>query len=282
MGNQLFQLAAGKTLALKYQTSLLVDTHFLEANPQGLYTKRNYELNYFNLHIEKCPEPILRQIALQTSNNWFDKLLRKIPSNKTLYIYNENGPQFNLTFNELPDNTYLNGFWQSALYFKNCEQELRKELTIKNEFLTGIDNYLNKIQNSLSVSVHVRRGDYVNLKSANEFHGVCDLGYYQKAIEYINSNYEQAELFIFSDDIAWCKANLKAQNKLTYVETGVAIKDLYLMQHCKHNIIANSSFSWWGAWLNANNHKTVIAPKHWFNDSHINTTDLIPTNWIKL
>lgn len=282
LGNQLFQYAAARALSLKYNTNCFIDTSFLDADPKNAYTKRNYELDYFNISATKCPTDVLNKIAKQTSDAFIDKLTRKFGFQKEVTIYNENGHQFNSEFNKLPNDLYLNGFWQSEQYFKKFEEQIRKELTIKEEFLKGTESYTQLIQEQNTVSLHVRRGDYVNLKSANDFHGMCSISYYKKALEYINTLHSNLQVFIFSDDLDWCKTNLSIANKHTYVETQSDIQDLYLMQQCHQHIIANSSFSWWGAWLNNKQSKTVIAPNQWFSDVIINTSDIIPTNWVTL
>ncbi len=141
------------------------------------------------------------------------------------------------------------------------------------------------IQSFKSVSLHIRRGDYVSNKVTNQVHGVCDLNYYSHAISYIAERISNTHLFVFSDDPEWAKGNLKTEIPTFFVDNNRADKDyedLKLMRQCKHNIIANSSFSWWGAWLNQNAGKIVIAPKKWFNDKSINTKDLIPEKWIRL
>lgn len=143
-------------------------------------------------------------------------------------------------------------------------------------------------QNILSVnavSLHVRRGDYVSNLTINQFHGTCSLEYYNQAIAQIAKKVETPHFFVFSDDPEWVKSNLKIDYSITIVDHNNADKnyeDIRLMSLCKHHIIANSSFSWWGAWLCRNPNKIVIAPLKWFNDKSINTTDLIPDGWIKI
>ena len=135
---------------------------------------------------------------------------------------------------------------------------------------------LKKKINGKSISLHVRRTDYV---TSNGFHPVQTVEYYNKAIETIGS-YDQ--ILVFSDDINWCKENLNYDNVL-FVENQDNLEDMWLMSLCDHNIIANSSFSWWGAWLNQNKDKIVIAPKNWFgSQSNLNDLDIIPNNWVKI
>jgi hypothetical protein len=131
----------------------------------------------------------------------------------------------------------------------------------------------------------VRRGDYVTSPKTNSVHGTCSLEYYYDSFNLIEKQHKNSHYFIFSDDIEWCKQNLEFIKNKTFIELSANERDheeMYLMSQCKHNIIANSSFSWWGAWLNQNPDKMVIAPKKWFHDQQINTNDLIPDTWIRI
>ena len=136
---------------------------------------------------------------------------------------------------------------------------------------------LENIKTTNSVSLHVRRGDYLNLKNI----GVLDVDYYKQAVAYIRKNVEKPTFYIFSDDLDWCKKSLGFLDDCIYVDrTETEIDDLKLMSCCQHNIIANSSFSWWGAWLNKNPKKTVIAPKSWLlNDP--DSSNVILSDWVK-
>lgn len=142
---------------------------------------------------------------------------------------------------------------------------------------------LNMIDSKNSISIHVRRGDYVSNAATNKYHGLCDLGYYKKSIDYISKRVESPVYYIFSDDISWCKINLKIKGNVTYISHNNgdnSWEDMRLMSRCKHNIIANSSFSWWAAWLNTNLDKIVIAPRNWYKDLPRNMTDIIPSSWL--
>lgn len=135
------------------------------------------------------------------------------------------------------------------------------------------------------MSIHVRRGDYINNPETFKLHGVCGLDYYHAAIEYITKRTNTPVFYIFSDDISWAEENIKSKNQMIFVKETPHGKDyfeMYLMSVCKHNIIANSSFSWWGAWLNKSPEKIVIAPKKWMNETSIDTTDLVLKNWIRI
>jgi len=176
------------------------------------------------------------------------------------------------------------GFWQNAKYFKNIEKEIREEFTLRKPLDEKFANISRQIENIPSVSIHIRRGDYVNDPKTKAVHNVCDLDYYNKAIDIIKTNVNNPTFFVFSDDIDWVSKNLEI-NSPTFWVSNLKSKDyeeLILMSKCKHNIIANSSFSWWGAWLNQNPDKIVIAPKQWLINKTADELDILPPRWIKI
>jgi hypothetical protein len=284
IGNQLFQYSAGQALALKHNTALKLDLSFLNADPNNLHTKRSLELDAFHLDYKIANESDLK---VYKQKGLFSKLVKRFfpfLSNKHRLV-NESQFNFNSDFFSYPKNVYLNGFWQSEKYFKNIREVLLKEIVIRDEMTAQCKEMRDKILNSDSVSLHIRRGDYITNKNANSFHGVLSMEYYSKAIDLLSKEFKDLTFFIFSDDMDWVKSNFKIQNKIEYIDFTAGEKncfDLYLMSLCKHNIIANSSFSWWGAWLNKNENKKVIAPNRWFLSKDVNTSDLIPDTWIKL
>jgi hypothetical protein len=188
--------------------------------------------------------------------------------------------RFNPELFKLHGSFYLDGYWQNELYFKDIEKTIRSDF----QFVRPIDernkNIAELIKNSNSVSIHIRRGDYINNQL---YSGICTEDYYQKAIRFINAKLKNKTFFVFSDDIQWCKSHFNSDN-FHFVQGNEgtnSYKDMQLMSYCKHNIIANSSFSWWGAWLNNNLGKIVIAPERWLNVGY-STKDLIPEEWIKI
>lgn len=177
---------------------------------------------------------------------------------------------------DLPDNIDIIGYLQAEKYFKHAESEVRKLLTFRNEIQEQADRLFPKVD-AETVSIHVRRGDYVDLQA---LHPLCTPEYYQKSInEFIDKNYY---FIIFSDDIIYCKDFFGEQENILYLDNTDPFIDLCLMSMCDHNIIANSSFSWWAAWLNKNKTKKIIAPKQWFGPGYINniTKDLYCSDWI--
>lgn len=173
------------------------------------------------------------------------------------------------------NNSDLLGYFQSEKYFKHCEGLIRNYFTLKDEHTNYLKNKYPYILNQDSVSIHVRRGDYL---TKQEWHTVQPIEYYNTAINIIG---DDKKYFVFSDDLEWCKQNFIG-DKFTFVQEDKDIFEMFLQSYCKHHIIANSSFSWWGAWLNTNPNKIVIAPKNWFGPSYENlqTQDLTPEKWI--
>jgi hypothetical protein len=182
--------------------------------------------------------------------------------------------------------TYLLGYWQSPRYFEVIEDEIRSEFRFKRPLSAIGQMIANKITATQSVSLHVRRGDYLASR-ASSVHGTCTVDYYKRSLDQLSSRVGSLEVFVFSDDIQWAKQNLCFPYSMNFVQhttMKTADEDMHLMSLCCHNIIANSTFSWWGAWLNTNPGKTVIAPLKWFVDKKLNamTADLIPSTWERL
>ncbi|MFH1509084.1 MAG: alpha-1,2-fucosyltransferase, partial [bacterium] len=180
------------------------------------------------------------------------------------------------------NNSYLDGYWQSEKYFKNIRGLLLKELELNNDEEEKIGKKEKEILSKPNtIAIHFRRGDYITNKKTNKVHGICQLEYYKEALNKVSGKIKKPILIIFSDDIYWVKNNFTTEYE-TYFFNNPGHIDLVLMSRCEHQIIANSSFSWWGAWLNKNEHKIVIAPKVWFQAGNKDIKDLLPKDWIKI
>jgi hypothetical protein len=282
LGNQMFQYATAKALALRHHVDMKVDVSFINLDSEGVYTQRKYELSIFNTPIQIATANEKEQFFVDNSNKITRKLKELFPVLTKNFYAIEKGIKYNKEFLNYPKNTYLDGFWQSELYFKHFEAIIKNDFSFNQNIVDLNKHLLSKIESCNSISLHVRRGDYVLNYDANQFHGLCSLEYYNNAIRYIEMKINNIEIFVFSDDINWCKENLRYNFPIHFMDINDAHSDLYLMTKCKHNIIANSSFSWWGAWLNTNKEKIVIAPKQWFADQSVITQDIIPASWINL
>jgi hypothetical protein len=185
----------------------------------------------------------------------------------------------------LPNKSYIDGYWQSEKYFKRIEPTVRKEFTLITSPSTKNQKIIDKIKSCESVSLHIRRGDYVTDPKTNTLYGTCPPEYYEKAIQLMKDKVKHPVYFVFSDDPEWIRSNMVTgypQHVVDINGPDDAHEDLRLMSCCKHHIIANSSFSWWGAWLSNNPKKVVVAPKKWFNNYHKDEQDVVPENWVRV
>ncbi|OMQ09869.1 alpha-1,2-fucosyltransferase [[Flexibacter] sp. ATCC 35103] len=264
LGNQLFQYAAAKAFALETEQKLYIDVSQFES-----YKLHNYALNHFNIISNVYNKP----------NRYFKKI-KSFYQKNTSYKEVDFGYNQDL-FNLKGDTIFLDGYFQSEKYFKKYEKEIREDFEIRTPLKKITTDTIAKIETVNSVSIHIRRGDYLN----NPLHNTSKEEYYKKALEIIEEKITNPVFFVFSDDINWVKSNFSTNHETVFIDFNDAstnFEDLKLMASCKHNVIANSSFSWWGAWLNKNQNKIVIAPKLWFNDNSININDIIPTSWLKI
>lgn len=277
LGNQMFQWALARSLETKIGFKAIFDGSFFRKK-----YARPYELNVFKIAAEFAEDFWLK---LKLKIIW--KFRKKLNGKKFsgLTLYSEPHFEFDENVFKIRPNHYIEGFFQSEKYFKNIETELRADFQFKNPPNEENQRIIDKISATNSISLHIRRGDYVKKKRYQNLYATCSLDYYKRGVEHISKHFPMPVLFIFSDDIEWVKENLNLPYESIYVSHNTGEKsyeDMRLMSMCKHNIIANSSFSWWGAWLNNNKERIVIAPIKWFNDESIVQTDVIPENWVKI
>jgi len=281
IGNQMFQYAAAKSLALHHKTTLklAISPGTNKSMPQEL-KPRQFDLHYFDL-----PDAIATPADIQSfvSRSTFGKLTEKIKPNHKRTIYREPFFHYDKNFYDTEPDVYLKGLWQSEKYFLPFKDQIGDLFEFGAHTIGAFQDITDQLKNKNSVSIHIRRGDYL-AKVSLEVLGLLPLEHYQNGIELINSKIDAPSFYFFSDDIQWAKKNFQIPNA-TFVSGNISkdhIEDLYLMSQCRHNIIANSSFSWWGAWLNDNPDKIVVAPKKWFNRGPKDTQDLLPEKWIKI
>lgn len=259
LGNQLFQYAFGRKLSQHHNTNLKIDNRFYLS-----------KLHHFNVS-----ENLATKIELSSI-----KCQEKIASSEIIY-FEEPYHHFYPDFLNIQNNTYLEGYWQSEKYFRDIRHIILDDFSLRDPLSPSAQSYAALIQKHNSICVHIRRGDYVNVNQ-DELFLPMPLDYYERAFQALSSIVDVPHLFFFSDDPEWVKENLKLNAPSTLVIGNPDYEDLALMSLCKHFIIANSTFSWWGAWLSQSPHKQVYAPKQWFNNSQNDTSDLIPTAWIKI
>jgi len=262
LGNQMFQYAIGRRMAYMLSVKLRLDIcGFMN------YKLRTYGLSPFNIQEDfASPEEIAA--------------LKVIPT----YIREKELFHFDPSILNLGDDIYLDGSWQSEKYFADIQAIIRQEFTVKIPQV-GINKELAKqITSCESVSLHIRRGDYISNSRTNQILGICDLDYYFHCVDCLAQTIKHPYFFIFSDDHEWTRNYLKLPYPAIIVDYNKADKnyeDLRLMSQCKHHIIANSTFSWWSAWLSQNPKKIIFAPKRWFKSNAYNPKDLIPDKWVK-
>lgn len=283
LGNQMFQYAAGRSLALANGIQLKLDISGFST-----YALHNgYELDLFHIDAKiATPEEVFMLAGSQSRIPQF--IRRKLRLTKSSHIL-EAGKALGPSFFEIKAPAYLEGYWQSYEYLEPFESQIRRDFTFKGALVGRNLETAERITNSNAVSVHIRRGDYVTNQTFAKLHGFVGIDYYSSAIQRIREEVSSPTFFIFSDDLDWARANLGLGEDAVFVSHNTgrsSFEDMRLMSMCNHNIIANSSFSWWGAWLNGNRGKIVIAPRKWFADRSVVVDyktfleHMIPSCWI--
>lgn len=264
LGNQMFQYAAAKALALEKKEKLYIDIRAF----------KNYDLHAYSLHHFNIREKEYKQ-----QPRWCRKIQNKL---KRVTSYNETSFRFNAKIFEIETkHVFLNGYFQSEAYFLKYRDRLLEDFKITSELKLETKALLKDMSGTNAISIHIRRGDFLQ----HHVHNTSKEDYYKAAMQYIENKIQSPTYYVFSDDMEWVKKNFKTNYKAIYVDfndAATGFEDLKLMSHCQHNIIANSSFSWWSAWLNTNPNKIVIAPEHWFNGDQYDYTDVVPKSWIKI
>ena len=283
LGNQMFQLATLKSLSLLKKTKIGVDISSFEKESSAEYTSRSFELERI-FDLNEVSITTLKSYNYLLNNNLNSRIKKKLFNGSVFF---ENGLTYQPEVKSITKNAYLEGYFQSEKYFADFRKEILNLFNFKSKQSTKTMEAEKLICTTDAIAIHIRRGDYASNKHVNSVHGTLPLSYYLNALNHFDV--KNAHLFFFSDDIQWVKDNFNfiAPKQATFVNWNTgddSWQDMYLMSKCHHFIIANSSFSWWGAWLSTHSTKKVICPKTWFIDPIRNqqTKDLIPKNWIRL
>lgn len=280
LGNQLFQYAAGRAVAHRCSMPLTLDLSRYEWDP-----KRCYRLDRFNIQARPATPSEVAHVTGENRRGLQGVLFRfgqKLKPYHRRTVVREKHFHFDPYSRRIRSATYLEGYWQSDKYFEDIAPILRQELTLKYPLEPINEALARRIGEVEAVSVHVRRGDYAADPKTKQTHGTCTPAYYGDAVEQMRRLLRAPHFFVFSDDISWAEANLSFEGPVTYVDHNGQdrdYEDLALMSFCRHHIIANSSFSWWGAWLSDYPDKHVMAPKRWMRDPQHCTKDVVPTTW---
>ncbi len=285
----MFQYALGRHLSIRNGCELKLDITEFAFDPL-----REYALNKFNTIKTLATQfeinnlryglhnPLL--ILVARNLNRFSRHFINASVIRSEALYEETTYSFDEKVFTPRQEIYLQGYWQSEKYFKEINHILLQEFKLPAAPDRENARLTNEITNCESVSIHVRRSDYVSNPKTSTIHVCCSVDYYMKAVELVKSRIATPRFFIFSDDPDWAEANLKFGNcqiiRNNSMDSGE--EDLRLMCLCRHNIIANSSFSWWGAWLNQNDKKLIVSPRQWFHVSRFDSPDRIPDDWEKL
>jgi hypothetical protein len=275
LGNQMFQYAAGKALATRLDAALSLEGYGQDSAKKS----RVQILESFGLKVEFTAVRSRRmdKLRIKLARMGWPVHLRGLP------IYVEPHFHFDPSFETVQGGRYLVGGWQSPRYFEEIRDRLLDDFSFKRDMSERAAKTWRAISESpCSVAVHVRRGDYVENPRILSRHGMCGRDYYEAAMNMIRGEQADCTFFVFSDDVERVESEFSGMKDLIFVRGNSQEEDLHLMSSCRHNIIANSTYSWWAAWLNQHPDKWVIAPRRWFGPelmAKINTKDLFPADW---
>lgn len=281
LGNQMFEYAAGYSLAKDKDMEFKIDLgHFKNQSEFKNETPREFQLNFFDMPYEFATEQEIIKVKKQYSRGFLPIL--KLDS----YLTMSNIIKYPL-LTGISSDIYMDGYFQNEEYFIQYEKEIKEMYSLKSrhitkDFIKMCDEIKSNYDNS--ISLHIRRGDYVTNTQASKWHGLLSKDYYYKAIGYIKKKkgVEKPYIYVFSDDSKWVNENMPFDGNVTFIsEDFNPAQAIILMSKCKNNIIANSSFSWWGAWLNPNKEKIVIAPEQWLAGSNRVSRGIVPKDWIR-
>jgi hypothetical protein len=276
LGNQMFQYAAGRSLGVRLGVPIILDMSWFAGQAE-----RRYALAPFGVEAEACLQfPLLpsslQAITSRLSRRYFSRIMG-VP------VWRERCFNYTIDFDNISEPVYLDGYWQSERYFRDIRALLVKEFSLRQALPASCKKLLSEIRGCDAICVHVRRGDYISNPIAAKVHGTCTVPYYTAGVEELCEGLKQPHCYVFSDDPEWVRSSLSFNCPMTVVDlngSNDAHLDLVLMASCKHFLIANSSLSWWGAWLGVGAEKKVIAPTRWFLGSDKDTRDLCPESWL--
>lgn len=276
LGNQLFQYAAGRSVSVRTGLPLKLDVTAFQD-----YRLRNYCLRHFAILEDfASPEDIARLRG--------GRLRRMIKAFRCAHprtYVSERHFHYDPAIATLDSSVYLDGYWQCERYFADIADTIRKEALVTSTISEANGVVQDRIRESNSVAIHVRRGDYANNPKTRAAHGLCALDYYRHAVASMVARVQAPQFFVFSDDSEWVRRNLAIDGAVTFVDHNGPERpheDLRLMAQCKHHVIANSTFSWWGAWLGTWSGQIVFAPKQWFATHNARARDVCPSHWERL
>ncbi|MDH5674583.1 MAG: alpha-1,2-fucosyltransferase [Myxococcales bacterium] len=278
LGNQMFQYAAGRRLALHHDVRLKLDLSWFPK--QRL---RSYGLTAFQIQADVASPSEIERLA-GSEDARAVRFLRRVlgrPRQRPPSHYSEVNYDFDPSVLNLPSSSYLDGYWQNERYFEDQALQVRKDFELNIPLSERSLRFAEEIANSSSIGIHIRRGDYVSSQKTQDFHGVCGADYYHRALELVLGTTTEPHLFVFSDDPTWART-LNFGHRTTIVSSHEPSRDfeeLWLLSRCNHHVISNSSFSWWAAWLAPHDDARTCAPRLWFQDPSLAPFTPIPSRW---
>ncbi|MDB5799547.1 MAG: hypothetical protein JWL63_486 [Rhodocyclales bacterium] len=281
LGNQIFEYAAGMSLSRRLGVLLCLDVSAYE-DPR----ERHFALAPFEL-----PEPVVkRDLHRWGRGSLVDRIYRRLARQLGLQrcglpVFSERSYGYDQRFELVRNAVLLDGYFQSPRYFHDIADEVRARFADPRALSVASQQMLDLIRSTDAICVHVRRGDYVTNPAANRVHGLCEMSYYTEGLAIAGEGLLAPHCFIFSNDADWVRENMHLQYPVTVVDINgedAAHEDLWLMSACRSFVIANSSLSWWGAWLGRHPAKRVVAPLQWFKGLEMDTSSLIPADWIRI
>jgi hypothetical protein len=283
LGNQMFQQAFAYAVSRNTPMPVLLDATYYQQHHLRRYALEAFTGSFPTAHPDQLSQVMYREESLLA--RIYRRLRRKARAPASERIYRETSLAFDGRALKPQAPAYYEGYWQSERYFAIHRSELLRLFRLRQPLSQPAAGLLQQMQQVHSVSLHVRRGDYANNPEVTRVHGILPLSYYESAAQLITRKSPSPHFFIFSDDLPWTRQHLDFLPSRTFVELPPGtpdVEEIYLMASCRDNIVANSSFSWWGAWLNPNPTKVTIAPGQWFSDERKTASDLIPETWLRL
>ena len=283
LGNQMFQYAVGRAIAHRNQAELCLDKAILKRSYSRPYQLECFQIRDIEIHGDDIKH--IRGEDISATRNILEYLREQIKPRYKRKVFKEQSKMYDPEIEKVKPPVYLVGYWQSEKYFCNISAHIRREFTLKDKLSEEKQGIVRRIKSSNAVSIHIRRGDYVSNPVSARRHGALPLEYYLSAAKLTATRIDEPEFFVFSDDILWAKEKLRLPYPMTYVSDREGLSDgeeLYLISLCRFHIIANSSFSWWGAWLSDYTDKFVFAPRQWFADPSVKEHDTVPDEWIQI
>jgi len=295
LGNQMFQYAAGKRLSLLRNTELKLDTSPCDAWYIKLVDRvigakhRDYGLAVFNIDVDFASPAEVWRMRRKHLVYLMQKPMRRLYGGRRCFsrpvvFTDRQAYRHDPRIDECGEDALLFGFWQNEKYFEAIADVLRDDFSFRWKVDPQNEQWIERIQGGNSVGVHVRRGDYESSTILNRTFGLCSIDYYLRGVRFVAERIAHPVFYVFSDDPDWAEKNLDLGYPTYFVRhnnEGKDHEDLRLMSNCKHNIIANSTFGWWAAWLNGNESKIVIAPERW-QQKHSQASSIIPSRWVRL